>query len=133
MRRCLDVINPERAMFSTSDVLIDGVIAALLAGAVGFGAFPWARQRMRYLVAGLATFLGFIAWNLVISHAKATGLDVDAPVIRLSWQDVGSGVLAFAATSLALGLWERDEPAWRCVTLAAIAGLTAMIYDIWIL
>jgi len=90
-------------MFETRDVLVDGLIAAIFAAA-GTLAIPWARVRFRFLVAALTTFLGFVAWNLVISHAKASDLDVDAPVIKLSWQDVGSGVLAFATTSLARGL-----------------------------
>ena len=119
-------------MFATRDVFLFGAIAAALAGAFTF-TYPWARERRRFLVAGVATFLGFVAWNLVISHAKASGLDVDAPVIALSWQDVGSGVLAFAATSLALGSLERAEPAAKVTVTAAIAGLTAMIFDIFVL
>ena len=119
-------------MFETRDVLINGVIAAVLAGGANL-AFPWSRQRFRFLVVGVATFLGFIAWNLVISHANATGLDVDSQFLDLSWQDVGSGVLAFAASSLALGVIERDEPALRCATAAAIAGVVAMVFDIFVL
>jgi len=119
-------------VFATRDVFLFGAIAGALAGAFTV-ACPWARERLRFLVAGVATFLGFVAWNLVISHAKASGLDVDAPVIALSWQDAGSGVLAFAATSLALGLLERSEPAGKVALTAAIAGLTAMIFDIFVL
>lgn len=119
-------------MFSTSDVFIDGLVAGVLAGLVCF-ALRWARVRLRFLVAGVATFLGFVAWNLVISHAKATGLDVDAPVIALSWQDVGSGVLAFAATALGLGLIERDEKALNITLTAAVAGVVAMVWDIFVL
>jgi len=119
-------------MFETSDVLIDGVIAGVLAALAVF-ALPWARSHLRFVVAGIATFLGFIAWNLVISHARAGGLDVDAPVVRLSWQDAGSGVLAFAASALALGTYERTETAGNVTLCAALAGLAAMIFDIFVL
>jgi hypothetical protein len=120
-------------MFTVRDVLIFAAISGLLAAAV-LWLWPWARRRGRFAIAGLATFAGFAAWNLVISHANAVGLDVDAPVIALSWQDVGSGVVAFLAAALTLGLvTERDEPARLPVGAAAIAGLAAMIFDIFVL
>ena len=119
-------------MFATSDVLVNGAIAGILACAVCL-ALPWARARFRFAVAGGATFLGFIAWNLVISHANAAGLDVDAPVVALSWQDVGSGVLSFAATVLLLGLVERDEKAFDVTLTSALAGIAAMVWDIFVL
>jgi len=59
---------------------------------------------------------------------------VDAPVIGLSWQDVGSGVWAFLATALVLGLIAlREEPAHRIVGAAGIAGVVAMVVDIFVL
>src|SRR3954467_7004808 len=105
-------------MFATTDVLVSGLVAGGLAGAFNF-AVPWARRRGRFAIAGVATFLGFIAWNFVISHARASGLDVDAPVVALSWQDVGSGVTAFAAAALALGVYEREEKAGSVLLTAA--------------
>jgi len=54
-------------------------------------------------------------------------------VIPLSWQDVGSGVGAFLLTAIALGLLDRTEPAGRVVGTAAIAGATAMIFDLFVL
>jgi hypothetical protein len=119
-------------VFATRDVLLYGVVAGVLAGLFAY-ALPWARLRGRFFVAGVATALGFIAWNLVISHARAAGLDVDAPVIALSWQDVGSGILALAACSVALAAIERTEPAGEVVLTAVIAGLTAMVFDIFVL
>jgi hypothetical protein len=119
-------------MFTTSEVLLTGFVAALLTAGAAF-AYQWARQNLRFAVAAGATFLGFIAWNFVISHARATGLDVDAPVVRLSWQDAGSGILAFCATALALGIYERSEPAGKVTLTAAIAGLVSMIWDIFVL
>ena len=58
--------------------------------------------------------------------------NVDSPVLGLSLQDVGSGVLAFAATVLALGLLtERAEPARRVVGASAIVGLVTIIVDLF--
>lgn len=118
-------------MFRTDSIVIAAIIAGVLAGAA-LAVWPWARRRGRFVVAGVATVLGFVAWNATLNITNATGFDVDAPIIRLSWQDVGSGVLAFAAAALALGLIAaRDEPARRVVGAAAIAGLVAMVFDIF--
>jgi len=119
-------------LFTNSEVLLAGLIAALLTGGAAL-AYPWARHNLRFIVAAGATFLGFIAWNFVISHARATGLDVDAPVVALSWQDVGSGVVAFAASALALGVYERSERAGNVTLTAVIAGLVSMVWDIFVL
>ena len=119
-------------MFETRDVFIFGFIAAILA--VGFCyLLPWTRRNFRLVVIGIATFVGFIGWNLVLSHAKAYGLDVDAPIIALSWQDVGSGVLAYCFTSLALAAYQRAEPAFEVNRASALAGIVAMIFDIFVL
>lgn len=52
------------ALFSFSDILIFGIIAAALAGASLY-AWPWARQRGRFLIGAGGTLAGWIAWNLV--------------------------------------------------------------------
>ena len=120
-------------MFSVLEIFIAAAIAGVLAAAA-LWLWPVARQRSRFVVAGLTTFAGFAAWNLVLVHTNATGMNVDTPVIALSWQDVGSGVLAFAATALTLGLLtDRNKPARRPVGAAAIAGIVAMIFDIFVL
>ena len=111
-------------------------VAALIAGvlsAAALAVWPWARHRGRFAVAGVATLVGWIAWHLVLNATRATGFDVDAPVIRVSWEDVGSGVLALFATALALGLvTERREAAVRVVGAASIAGLVAMVLDLFV-
>ena len=120
-------------MFPVQSVIGFGIVAGVLAGAALWRT-PWGRQEHRSLVAGVATTIGFVAWNLVLALTNATSLDVDAPVIPLSFQDVGSGVLAFAGTAVALGLGsDRDQPAWRVVGAAAIAGLVTMVFDIFVL
>ena len=114
-------------------VVLFGLAAGVLASIVLFG-ITWARRRGRFAVAGAATAVGFIAWNLILIATNAAGFNVDAPVIPLSWADAGSGIVAFTASALALGLGlERDEPAARVVGAAALAGLAAMLLDLFVL
>ena len=69
----------------------------------------------------------------MLSENNASSLDVDAPVVALSWQDVGSGVGAFLFTALALGLLEREQPAGRVIAAAGLAGVVAIVFDIFVL
>ncbi len=119
-------------LFETRDVVIFSVVAGVL-GAGGLFIWPWGRERGRFIVGGLSTFLGFIAWNLTLNHTKATGFNVDAPVFQVSWADSGSGVMAFAATALALAAYEYKESAGRVVGAAAICGALALTLDIFVL
>ena len=87
----------------------------------------------RWLIAGVATALGWIAWNLLLNETDASGFDVDAPVVMASWQDAGSGVLAFMVAALALTAYEPKETALRIVGSAALAGIVAFVFDIFVL
>jgi len=120
-------------MYDLSESVVFGLIGGVLVAVVLAAAWPWARGRGRFAVAAIATAVTFVGWRLVLGGANAAGLDVDAPVIRASWEDVGSGVLAFAATTLVLGLGaDREEPARRVVGAAALAGLVVLVYDIFV-
>ena len=69
-----------------------------------------------------------------MNATNGRNFNVDAPVIGLSWADAGSGVLAFVATALFLGLVrERGEPAGRVIGAATIAGLLATLVDLFVL
>jgi hypothetical protein len=69
----------------------------------------------------------------LLNTTQASGFDVDAPIIRLSWEDVGSGVVTLFATVVVLGLvTERRELAIRVIGAASIAGLVAMILDVFV-
>ena len=58
----------------------------------------------------------------------------NCPGVLVSWQDAGSGVLVFVAVALLLGLIvDRDQPAGRVIGMAATAGITALIVDIFVL
>ncbi len=120
-------------MYSLAASIIFGLIGGALVAAILGAVWPWARRRGRFAIAAIATASTFVAWRLVLGGANATGLDVDAPVIGVSWEDVGSGILAFAATALALGLGpDRKEPALQVVGASALAGLVVLIYDVFV-
>ena len=85
------------------------------------------------MVAGVTTLISWIAWHLLLNATGASGFDVDAPLIRVSWEDVGSGVVALFATVVIFDLGtERSEPAVHVVGAAAIAGLVAMVLDVFV-
>lgn len=71
-------------MYTSSETLISSVIAGVRAAAA-LAAWPWARLRARFAIAGIATLVYWIAWHSVLLQiTHATSFDVDAPVIRLS-------------------------------------------------
>jgi hypothetical protein len=119
-------------MYPVSVTYISAVIAGVLAAAA-LAIWPWARRRGRFAIAGVLTLVSWIAWHLLLNATRATGFDVDAPVIRVSWEDVGSGVVTLFLIALIFGLvTERREAAIRVVGAASIAGLVALILDVFV-
>ena len=118
----------------TQDLLVyvlGALLAAVVVAAALYLRYPWSRQRGRFGVAAIATFVAWILWRVVLQLSNADNLDVDNPLLLgLSAQDVGSGVLAFLLTALPMGLIiDRDGPANRVVAIAAIAGALAILVD----
>jgi hypothetical protein len=119
-------------MYGVSVTYVSAIVAGVLTAAA-LAVWPWARLQLRFAIAGITTLVSWIAWHLLLNATQATGFDVDAPIIRVSWEDVGSGVLTLFATVLVFGLGtERREPAIRVVGAASIAGLVAMILDVFV-
>src|SRR5438876_1202555 len=88
--------------FAISEIILFSVIAGLLAGAV-LAVWPWARQPARLIIAGLSTTIGMMSWYFTLNATHAgTLFDVDAPIVRVSWADAGSGIFAFVVFVLAL-------------------------------
>ncbi len=118
------VVSPREFIF----VSVGSVVVSL---AVVAGLWPWARQIRRLAVIAVACAVGIVLWNLALNVGDAAGFNVDGPVLGLSLQDVGSGVLAFATTALALGLLsDQSEPAGRVVGAAAVVGIVTMLVDL---
>ena len=121
-------------MFQLSNILLSALGAAVLALVVLFF-WKWSKGHFRFAFASISTFLGFTAWNLL---QNATGpdsaLNIDWQFFPMSWFDVGSGVVTFVTTIIALGLLtDRNETAWRVVAAAGIAGLLSTLVDLFFL
>jgi len=119
-------------LFPVRDIVLYAVVAGLVAGAVA-ALRPWSRRAGRFVVGGVCTTAGFIAWNLTLNATHAAGFNTDAPVVGVSWADAGSGVLTFVVTALVLATWWREEPSGRVVGTAVLAGLAALVVDIFVL
>ena len=106
---------------------------ALVGLAVAGALYAWrrSRDRRRIVIAALASMAAFIVWRMALIIANGANLDVDYDVLLgLSFEDIGSGVLAFLFTALALGLGiDRAETAERLVKTAGLSALVAMIVD----
>jgi hypothetical protein len=119
-------------MYGVSVTYVSAIVAGVLTAAT-LAAWPWARLRRRFAIAGITTLVSWIVWHLLLNATEASGFDVDAPIIRVSWEDVGSGVVTLFATVMVFGLGtERRELASRVVGAAAIAGLVALILDVFV-
>jgi hypothetical protein len=119
-------------MYGVSVTFVSAILAGVLAAAA-LAVWPWARSRRRFAIAGITTLVGWIGWHLLLNATQAFGFDVDAPIIRVSWEDVGSGVVTLFVTVVVFGLGtERRELASRVVGAASIAGLVAMILDVFV-
>jgi hypothetical protein len=119
-------------MYAPPPLLI--AIGATLTGLVvasALYAWPWSRPRRRTLVGTVAAVAAFLVWRAALIIANGANLDIDYPVLLgLSFEDIGSGVMAFVFTALALGLgFDRAEPARNVVACAALVGAAAILVD----
>ncbi len=93
-------------------------------------------RRVSVLVCAAASaLLGPLAWNAVrrTTHAGQFFHDAPIPVFPISWQDTGSGVFTVAVAALLLGYGPlRRDAASRLAGLAALAGIGALLVDIYL-
>jgi low temperature requirement protein LtrA len=110
-------------------VTVGSVVVSL---AVLAAFWPWARPPRRLATIGVTTAVGIVLWNAALDLTNATALNVDSPVLGLSAQDVGSGVVAFLVTALVLSLvTDRGAPASRVLGVSAIVGLVTIVIDLF--
>jgi len=112
-------------------LIVLGAIVTGLAVAGALYAWPWSRQRRRIVVATIAAVVAFLIWRVALIIANGVNLDIDYPMLLgLSFEHIGTGVMAFMFVALGLGLGiDRAEPARRVVTSAGIAGAIAIFVD----
>jgi len=117
-----------------SSIVYGAVLSAVLAGVLVWlaaGERRWAAA----VGAAVGAAAGPVAWNAILRATHADTFFTDAPiaVMPASWQDAGSGVFAFAATALVLGLGPLAvTPARRTVALSLLAGLAAFLVDVYL-
>ena len=97
--------------------------------------WKWSKDHFRFAFSSLSTFLGFTAWNLLQNATGADqALNIDWPILPVSWSDAGSGVVVFVVTVITLGvLTDSNEIAWRVIATSAIAGLVSTLVDLFFL
>jgi hypothetical protein len=99
-------------------------------------AFAGRERRPAVLVSAAASaLLGPAAWNAILhaTHADQFFHDVPISVFPISWQDTGSGVFTVALAAVLLGFGPvRADPARRLASLAVLAGLGALLVDIYL-
>jgi hypothetical protein len=102
-------------------LIVVGVLKLLKLGAA---------RKMR-LATGLTTAVAVILWNWSIEFNQSTvHLNVDHPVLRISWADGLDGVGVLALTALVLGLWVSPQsPAALVVKMAGVAALVTVVTD----
>jgi len=108
-----------------------GVVLTGLMSAGALYAWPWSRQPRRVVVGALSAAVAFLVWRGALIFADGSNFDIDYQLLLgLSYEDIGSGVLAFAFATLAFGFGaDRAEAAGRVVASAALVGAAAMFVD----
>ena len=112
-------------------LIVLGAVLTALAVAVFLYAWPPSRDRRRIVVGAVAAVAAFLTWRVALIIANGANLDVDYPVLLgLSFEDIGSGVMAFLFAALAFGLGaDRAQPAQLVVKCAALVGGGAILVD----
>jgi len=110
------------------------VLGAVLVGLAAAGAlylWPPSRDRRRIVVGSVAAVLAFLLWRGALLIADGANFDIDYPVLLgLSFEDIGSGIMAFLFAALTFGLGaDRAQPAQLVVRSAALVGVAAMVVD----
>jgi hypothetical protein len=88
-------------------------------------------SRTVLVATALTTAIASILWNWSISFNQSTiHLNVDHPILRISWADALNGVCVFALTALVLGLWINPQEQAKVVSkIALVAALLTVFTD----
>ena len=94
----------------------------------------WRRLGL-FLTVVVGTSVAVLSWQFVLRATHASQFFTDLPFrpFPVSWQDTGSGVVAFAVTALVLAYGPmRKQPAPEAVSLALATGAVALLVDIYL-
>jgi hypothetical protein len=88
-------------------------------------------SRTVLVATALTTAIASILWNWSIAFNQSTiHLNVDHPILRISWADALNGVCVFALTALVLGLWITPQEQAKVVSkIAFVAALLTVFTD----
>ena len=121
-------------MIDWGQICYGAALSAIAASALLAGATRGRRPSV-IVTGALAAAAGPVAWNAILRAAHGDQFFTDAPiaVFPVSWQDTGSGVFAFAVAAILYGIGPlRAEPARRTVAYGLLAGLAALLVDIYL-
>jgi hypothetical protein len=88
-------------------------------------------SRATLVATALTSAIASILWNWSISFNQSTiHLNVDHPILRISWADALNGICVFALTALVLGLWINPREQAQVVSrIALVAALLTIFTD----
>jgi hypothetical protein len=113
------------------EIVVVSVLSSILTVAIVAALWPTLRDARSLVALVIGMVAGIVVWNVMLNLTNAAAMNVDS-AYRVSGQDVGSGVFALTAASLALGLVaKRNERAATVVGAAAVAGLVTLIVDLF--
>ena len=116
-------------------VIAYGAVLSAVAAAVLVGLGGRERSPIVLACAAVSAVLGAVGWNAILhaTHADQFFHDAPIPVFPISWQDTGSGVFSVAVAAVLLGFGPlRASPSRRLAFLAVLAGLGALLVDIYL-
>jgi hypothetical protein len=120
-------------MIDWGQILYGAALSAVLA--VVLLAIPKRSRDLGGILPGaLAALTGPILWNAILRATHDTQFFTDLPlaVFPVSWQDTGSGVFTLATATLTYGLWRGGDPARRVAGYSLLAGLAALLVDVYL-
>jgi hypothetical protein len=121
-------------------MLTDGrILYGVTLTAIGLAGLTLVVPRWRrlglFLTAVVGASVAVLSWQFVLRATHASQFFTDLPFrpFPVSWQDTGSGVVAFAVTALLLAYGPmRKQPAPEAASLALAAGAVALLVDIYL-
>ena len=94
----------------------------------------WRRLGL-FLTAVVGASVAVLSWQFVLRATHASQFFTDLPFrpFPVSWQDTGSGMVAFAMTALLLAYGPmRKQPSSEAASLALAAGAVALLVDVYL-